>query len=502
MPALPHPGPRQDWLTDLGRRFSATRSSLLARASILLLVALAARAIDIANPITYVDEQFYFVVARAMVHGALPYVDIWDRKPIGLFLLYLGPAAAGYPAGILIYHLLALAFVAATAMIIARIAERAGWAAGALPAAICYILYLNLAEGEGGQSPIFYNLPVALAAASILAAIQGRRSLVPAGCMAMALVGVALQIKYSAVFEGVFFGLWLCGAGWRRWRRLPPVAAFGALLITLALLPTAAALAFYVWRGHAGDFIYANFISILMRNRDPVREQLHNLRVTFELLAPFAAIAVFAWRKRDSEQRTAQAFLIAWFAAAVAGLLIFGGWYDHYSLPVMAPGCVLSACFFARLKWRRWSATALLGGLALIGHHMLIHDVRRRGTQAQFAALARAVGTGPGCLYVYSGQPMLYAATGRCTVTTRLFYSHLNTYREQGSVGVDQAAEIRRILARRPQEIVMEKMFRGEREQIREIMLAGLRRYYFPKAVVRLGKKDTTIFALRSERRS
>src|SRR5882757_1607087 len=93
----------------------------------LLLLAVLVRLVTFGNPIVDIDEQYYFVVADAMRHGALPYVDIWDRKPIGLFLIYLPAALAGPVAGIYIYQMMALAAVLLTALIIARLADNAGW---------------------------------------------------------------------------------------------------------------------------------------------------------------------------------------------------------------------------------------------------------------------------------------------------------------------------------------------------------------------------------------
>jgi hypothetical protein len=52
---------------------------------VLLAVAVALRASRIGDPSIHMDEQFYLLVADRMWHGALPYVDIWDRKPILLF---------------------------------------------------------------------------------------------------------------------------------------------------------------------------------------------------------------------------------------------------------------------------------------------------------------------------------------------------------------------------------------------------------------------------------
>ena len=66
---------------------------------VLTLVALVVRARTFGNPVIGFDEQFYLLVGDRMLHGALPYVDIFDRKPIGLFLLYAGAGALGRAFG-------------------------------------------------------------------------------------------------------------------------------------------------------------------------------------------------------------------------------------------------------------------------------------------------------------------------------------------------------------------------------------------------------------------
>src|SRR3546814_16307956 len=71
-------------------KFSNTGIMLL-----LLLAALIVRAPTFGNPVLHVDETFYFTVAHEMLRGDLVYVDILDRKPIGLFLIYLVTALGG-----------------------------------------------------------------------------------------------------------------------------------------------------------------------------------------------------------------------------------------------------------------------------------------------------------------------------------------------------------------------------------------------------------------------
>ena len=205
------------------------------RLPLLILVAIAARALTFGNPVVHVDEEFYYFTGTALWHGLLPFVDVWDRKPVGLFLLYAVPAGLGFPAGIWAYQAMALASLIATAALVARLATRAGFAAGATASALAYVLWFDLLGGQGGQSPVFYNL---LMIGAALLALRGTQR---AGLAAMALVGVALQIKYSVVFEGLFLGLWLLADDWRARKSPGDLIGYGIALVALAMLPTALA---------------------------------------------------------------------------------------------------------------------------------------------------------------------------------------------------------------------------------------------------------------------
>jgi hypothetical protein len=60
----------------------------LKAALVLGLLVLATRAWIFGNPVVHIDDQFYMLVGERMRLGDLPFVDVWDRKPIGLFLIY------------------------------------------------------------------------------------------------------------------------------------------------------------------------------------------------------------------------------------------------------------------------------------------------------------------------------------------------------------------------------------------------------------------------------
>lgn len=473
------------------------------RALILLAVTLAARAATFGDPIVHVDEEFYLTVARAMTHGALLYVDVWDRKPLGLFLLYMPVARLSPAAAVLGYQLLASVFVWGTALVAAALADRAGWRRGALVGASLTILWLDLADGQGGQAPAFYDLFTAAAAWMAMRAgdadVRAHRRF-RLGVAAMLIVGVALQVKYSVVFEGGAFGLWLLWAEWRARRSIPMLVVRGGVWIAAALLPTLLVLGFYAAIGRAQPFLYANFLSILQRGSDPWSEQAHNGLVAIGILAPLVLLTLAGVARAQAwEIAHRRHFLYAWLAAAILGLAVFGSWFNHYTLPVMLPAGVGAAGAFARRgelgRILRAVSLPLLVLAFAAGQKICLAERVHRGTRAEFAAVAQAVGRGPGSLYVYSGSPMLYTVTGRPALTPYLMPAHLLLDRETGAIGVDQHAEIIRVLRRHPDIVVVQSWDDFERPDLRPTLLAALAQGRYARVtVLPVGRNMLSVF--------
>lgn len=461
---------------------------------ILLALTLAARLFTLGNPIVFVDEEFYLSAAQAICRGALPYVDIWDRKPVGLFLLYLPAGCAPLPLGIWVYQGMATVAVVATALLIVRLARHAGWQAGGVPAAALYTLWLNFADGQGGQAPVFYNPVMAGAALLTLGASSGnaarRRA---AGLAAILLVGLAMQIKYAAVFEGVWFGLWLL---WTERRAAGWAAAFGhgLALVATALLPTVAAAAVYAALGQLPAFLYANFASILDRSPDPLSEQVDNLTTAAAILLPLLAIAGSGLLGRG-EPSPERRFLRGWAVAAIGGFAIFGSWFNHYTLPVLLPLAVCAAGSIAARRWSRRTLAIVLGVAFVAGQGVLLSERHIRGTPAQFRRIVTAIGRGSGALYVYSGSSLYYSYSGRPAPTRYLFPSHLQTARENGAVGVSQREETARILYRRPAVVVVQSLDGGERTDLHGAVVGWLDTHgYRIVARLPLGNKHVDVW--------
>lgn len=437
--------------------------------ALLAAVTILVRARYFGDPFIDVDEQFYLLVGDRMLHGATPYVDIWDRKPVGLFLLFAGIRLAG-GAGIVQYQVVAAGFVAATAVLIAVMARRIASPGAALVAALAYAPALAMSGGQGGQTPVFYNAPVA-GAALILAGLVSRRPSAAEirwrGAAAMLLVGIAMQLKYTALFEGLYFGVALVWLAWRAAPRRATIPLDMALWIGLGLAPTLAALGWYALHGQAHAFVYANFTSIGLRDDDASGSALDNLRVMALRLAPFTlAIILGEWLLRDHgapwRRRTggiaAHRFLAGWLLAACGGVAAFGGYYNHYALPMLPPLAILAAPSFA-IAYR--GAGAVLA-LILLGATYVpyLPDARALEHQRGDAAYARLIVAQIAprlhgrCMYIYYGDPILYHLAHSCLPSRWPFPFHLNLAREAPALGVDPVAEAERIMAARPPVVI------------------------------------------------
>lgn len=416
---------------------------------ILTTAALLTRWGTIGNLAIHMDEQFYLVAADKMLHGSLVYVDVWDRKPIGLFVIYAGLRALGGNP-VITYQIGALISVVATAFVLTRIAVRYGSGSASLLCGVAYLLYVPILGGAGGQSPIFYNLPMALAAwLSLRASEQEGRFESGHAAGAMLLVGVAIQIKYTALIEGIGFGLWLLWISWQRRRSFLALARTATVLAGIALLPTLLAALFFASKGALAPFVQANFLSIF-EVETPVgfstrRFLLFTLVQLAPLLLVWAAARLFF---RALVRRKENDFLLIWTGFAVVGFVAIGNFYNHYALPLLMPlllGCVR---VFER---RKLGAAILFVFLCMRGDPLGLQAARQRAiTNSTIRQMTAAVSpeARSRCLYINDGPTIVYLLANACSVTPYLFPEHLNNAAENKATNAE--IHMAEALARKP----------------------------------------------------
>lgn len=442
-----------------------------------LVVAVLARWQTFGDPVVGYDEQFYLLVGdRMWNHHALPYVDIWDRKPIGLFLIYAFARMLG-GAGFLQYKLVALGFVLTTAMVVYRIAREAGFRFGGIVAGALYICWLNFVEGEGGQADVLLAPFVAAAGWITWRARPGAAGLPARGALAMLLIGVAMQIKYTAMFEGVYFAFALLAKFHRGEVRMARLAAMGVLWGGCAALPTVVVSLYYVAIGHWPEFVFANFLSQFGRNPLPAGLEAKNYAFILGIFMPLMAL-VWVSRRRGGAHF---GFCLGWLAISLGGMLLVGNvGSTHYATPALIPAVLAGAGAWGEGARRRWPALAFVAVGFALSQLVLERVIYLKGGAAAAAAVAAAARPGKGCIYVYNGYPALYMLTHSCLPTRWAFPGHLNFSAEASihAIGVDPVAEEARILASEPAAIVDDYPVNGGNPANHALLEAALRRHY------------------------
>ena len=400
-----------------------------------LAIALATRWPLIGSPLAGLDEQFYLLAGDRLLHGALPYVDVWDRKPFGLFLLYA--AIRLLPGdGILAYQLVSTVFVALAGLLTVAVASRgAGWIASLAAGGV--VIGGSTLLGAGlGEAPVLYD-PLVIGAAWLILARRG-------GGLAMLLMGVAITIKTTAVFEGIAFGLLLLVT--HREESLLALVDRAARYALIGAAPTLAIAAFYAARGEFAAFWFANVTSILRRQGGTSEASLVQLVASLLLVAPLALPAIIGWRgARD------RMLLGAWSIAAGLGFLAVGYFAFHYALPLLAPLAILAAQGLVR--------RAAPIAAALVGSLLGWQAVQASPTGQDRADLARLVAALPAdvtthCLLVREGPTILYHASHACLASPYAFPGHFAAAGEAMALARPRAAILDDALARRPAAIV------------------------------------------------
>jgi hypothetical protein len=456
-------------------------------AGLLLAAAFVLRVWEFGNPIKGLDEQFYLLVGDRMWSGAIPYVDIWDRKPIGLFLMFAGIRLLGGD-GIVQAQIMATIFAAATAFIVSQIARRQVGQFPALLGGLTYLVGTHMLWGGNTQTPVFYNLFIASAAWLVL---QTTPSLDEPGdrtraTAAMLLAGLAIQVKTNAVFEGALFGAWLI---WRLYHAGTPsrkIIQFATVFALAGLLPTLLAAAGYAAIGHFDAWWFANAVSQLLKRTDHHAAMLR-LGETIALAAPIVllvAIGLSRMTAQFSRWSSDAIFLAVWASVCIGDGLAIGGFWAHYMLPLVVPAAILSASAFATPRFGL-IGFAIFCAYPIVDATLLDHiaatDERAHAT-ATLAAIPDDVTTE--CMFVYQGPVIYYHLKHACAVTKFVFSDHLRSAAEAGALGEDPSRALRTALAGRPGVIldIENSQWKEPNRTNDAILAAELRRNYTPIA--------------------
>lgn len=405
------------------------------------------------------DAALFWLIGHGWRLGHLPYLDTWDIKPPGVFLIF-AMADALFGANPFGGRLLAALAIGAGAAGLYRFGERVlGDRRAGVIAALLFPTYSLLFDGLANK-PELFAAPFVIWGLVVMAQARGSLwRLILSGV----LMGAAPMMKQTAAFE-ILFALAYLGL---RHRTLPRLAAFAA---GLAAVPAAFAL-YFAAHGVFGELMQASVFGALLRlHGDGVTVAEAPVRVLASLKTamPLLVLAGLGWaeRKRLSWQGEAgevahpDAALLAWgwLGATALGELAMRATYPAYALPLLAPLCLLSSRVLAALSGAaepRLRRFALVLVVATVLWPLVFHLVRSDPDidpqpPAVAAYLREHVPGQP--VYVVNYDPVVYQLSGAPTLTRFSFHQHLMC--EFPALPVSAEAEIARIMAQRPAALV------------------------------------------------
>ncbi|AZI34602.1 hypothetical protein NT2_02_01910 [Caenibius tardaugens NBRC 16725] len=453
---------------------------LVAAAVILFFTALT-RFLWFGDPIIDFDEQLYSFVGWRMTQGELPFVDLWDRKPFGLFALFAIAHGIGGP-GPAAYQVMASLFAMAGSALTYILARDLAGRLASCTAAALYLLFMALYGSYGGQSEIFH-VPLMVAMALLVRDPQradaGMRT-----CGAMLLGGLALQIKYTVLPQCLFFGLYALWGQFRSGASPARLARIAAVYGILGVLPTALVALFYLAQGHLDAFVFANFLSFFDRMPSASgRFDAHRLTLLFPLLliAAYGVYTAFPIKRARNMDR--YLFHIGWMVAAFLTVVLPATVYPYYYGALVPPAILVATPFMDRASPLRLTACALLVAAIITGvspvKRLAFTREHRETAREITAAIAPYVGRDRDCLYVFDGPVALYRLTDSCVPSRFVYPDHLNNKLEEHALGVDQAAEVARIFSHRPGAVVTaSRAVTPQSARSQAVLHAALRAHY------------------------
>ncbi|MGB3546950.1 MAG: glycosyltransferase family 39 protein [Saprospiraceae bacterium] len=431
------------------------------------------------------DESTYIVIADEMLRGKTYWVDVFDTKPPGIFLIYalLIQLTFGSIFGL---RLAAALVVGLTGWVLFHTGRRVtgdasvGWVAG-----FGYVFATGIFTyyGVSPNTELFFNL---FTSAALLVLLRPRGAIVSDTAYSSALpsplargwgrgpslqpferihyyfaagllLGLGFCIKPMVLAETAALGLWmLYRIVLRRHWKTGLLQAVPAMAVGF-LLPYAAVMAYYYFNGEWDNYA---FWSLEVPGRYPA-EKVWYMRLKFMgdfLLrySPFVITAGLAAWYRRARDREFQLFLLAQFLLVTVVITMPGKSFGHYQVQLFPPLMLAAGLWFAhyrsgipgRRAWQRWGP-AVFGLLFLtftvINIVNYAKKMREDGSREVAAYLQPLLRPGE-LVFAANSHQIIYHLLDRPVPTPYVHSSLLYYAHHQRAMRIDPAAEAHRIV--------------------------------------------------------
>lgn len=283
------------------------------------------------------DAAVFADISHRMRSGATLYVDAWDHKPPGIYLiLWAGQSMLPFLAPWSVSWLLSVAAIALTALFVSSACMRlgltqSGSALAGLATVVLQAQYL-VALG-GGLTEIFAATPIAGAMLLTVGRIQTFRSLLAIGV----LMGISVLISVQVLPAAIVIAAYLVMPTRQRILSLATLAAGSGAVLVLAVIwlasSGAAQAAFDAVVAYASAYRSTGIAAGLTLTAPVMAWTLLAWLVAFGL----AAIGALDARRSGAMRRSTAAVCGIWILASVCWFAFQARFFAHYAAPLVIP---------------------------------------------------------------------------------------------------------------------------------------------------------------------
>ena len=323
-----------------------------------------------------VDESVYLVMGQKMLHGELPYVNVFDTTSPGIFLIFAAGLAIFRDPTIAIRTLACIAVAAECVALVRLVGMSLGERRRIVPEAVAAGLYAIGTLGWGGTAgnrEIFF-IPFVSWAVVATFRLGQQQAATPLDTFLRylgpgLLLGCAFFIKQLVLFE--ILGLALLAffqqverAQSLRLQSFSCGLAAGSAVLAGSQAVMLLAIAFYAHCGQLHAFLSANFRSHLtyVSAGFPVVLLLKSFWLQLRsnpvpcIIALVAFICLFVPdRRRPIRVGSPMILAFFWLVCALCGICSTGKFFNHYFLQALPVVCWIAALLHQRLFERETS---------------------------------------------------------------------------------------------------------------------------------------------------
>ena len=412
------------------------------------------------------DESTYMIIGRDILNGKSLYTDVTDTKPVGIFLFYAGLESL-FGNSIFWKRFVFALVVAFTAFLVFRVSKKffennkVAFASG-----IIYIFYTSVwvYHGRSPNTELLFNLFTIFGLLLFLK--KDFKNYLLGGL----LMGIGFMVKYLVLFDFFAFMLFFFVIEIRDREVTPLVRIFAQYAIAcLGFMLPFGATNLYFWLGeNFQNFYFVTYELPLNYGSSP--SMIRYLTMIVDFVGKFLPISIIVFyiifKRKKPMSNQLKWFFAIWITAVFFAIYSPGKEFSHYTIQLMLPLSILGGLFFHPGFQKDRIISTLYSkkiGLALLVFFILViqfvgvkDDILGADTPRDVAHFISEERNPGDVVFVSNYHQVVYYLLDQDS-PTKFIHSNLLFTGTIKAFSVDADEELRRIMNRSPEFVVVQK---------------------------------------------